>query len=68
MVEKKAWYFSRTVWAALVGIALSLAGFLGIATDAIDANGLTDALLQAATALAGVVALLGRLAARSAIG
>lgn len=68
MSTSKPWYLSRTVWASLVGIALSAAGFLGVTVDAFDSAGLTDALLQAATAIAGLVALFGRLAANQKIG
>ena len=68
MIDTKPWYLSRTIWASLVAIALSVAGALGLSTDAIDGVGLTDALLQAATGFAALVALLGRLSANRKIG
>lgn len=68
MNETKAWYLSRTVWASLVGILMSLGALLGYGVEQLDGEGLIDGLLQAATAIAGVIALLGRLAATRRIG
>lgn len=63
MADAKPWYLSRTVWASVATIMLSIAGLVGVGIDAIDPEGLTDALLQAATAIAGIFAVIGRLAA-----
>jgi hypothetical protein len=63
MTDTKSWYLSRTVWASVVTILLSVAGLVGVSIDAINPEGLTDALLQAATVIAGIVAIVGRLAA-----
>lgn len=68
MTDMKPWYLSRTIWASLVAICLSVAGALGVSTNAIDGVGLTDALLQAATGVAALVALFGRLSASRKIG
>lgn len=68
MSDTKPWYLSRTVWASVVGIILSLAGLVGVGIEAINPEGLTDALLQAATAIAGIIAVAGRLAASRKIG
>ncbi|PSJ53699.1 hypothetical protein [Kumtagia ephedrae] len=68
MSDSKPWYLSRTVWAAVVTILVALLGLLGVPTDGFDDAALVDTLLQAATAVAGVVALLGRLAAKARIG
>ena len=68
MIDTKPWYLSRTIWASLVAIGLSVAGALGISTAAIDGTGLTDALLQAATGVAALIALYGRLSASRKIG
>lgn len=68
MIESKAWYLSRTVWASIVAVLLSVAGLAGVAVDAINPEGMVDALLQAATAIAGIVAVLGRLTATRRIG
>lgn len=68
MTDTKAWYLSRTVWASLVTILLSIAGLVGVGVDAINPEGLADAFLQAATAIAGIIAVAGRLAATRKIG
>lgn len=64
----KPWYLSRTIWASAVAVAATLAGAVGFAIDGADAAALPDAILQAVAAVAGVVAILGRLAARNRIG
>lgn len=68
MIDTKPWYYSRTIWASLVAIVLSVAGVLGVSTATIDGGELTDALLQLSTALAALVAIFGRLGASSRIG
>lgn len=68
MAELKPWYLSRTVWAALVTILLSIAGLVGVGVEAIDPEGLAEAFLQAATAIAGIVAFAGRIVATRKIG
>lgn len=68
MIDTKPWYLSRTIWASIVAIAFSVAGALGVSTAAVDAVGLTDALLQAATGFAALLALFGRLSANKKIG
>lgn len=68
MQDSKPWYLSKTVWASLVTVALALAGMAGLSGGEGEEAALTEALLQGATAVAGLVAILGRLAARSRIG
>lgn len=36
MIEDKPWYLSRTVWAGLVALFLSLAGAFGLISDTVD--------------------------------
>ena len=67
MNADKSWYLSRTVWAGLVALCLSLLGVFGLATDMIDQGALTDVLLQLATAIAGFVTIIGRIGATSRI-
>ena len=67
MTDDKAWYLSHTVWAGLVALFLSLAGALGLVSEAVDQGALTDVLLQLATAIAGLVAIFGRIGATSRI-
>jgi hypothetical protein len=68
MDMSKAWFLSRTVWAALVTVVVAVLGIAGVAVENDSRDALTDLLLHAATAVAGIVALLGRLVARSRIG
>lgn len=68
MDGSKPWYLSRTIWAAIVTILTALFGLLGVSLDGFDDAALVETLLQAATAIAGVVALIGRLSARARIG
>jgi hypothetical protein len=64
----KPWYLSRTIWASLVTVLLAAAGLAGLPVAGIDGGALTDAVVQALSAVAGIVAILGRLNARTRIG
>jgi hypothetical protein len=68
MTTNKPWFLSRTIWAALITILAALAGLAGFSIDDADQVLLTDTVLQAITAVAGVVAIIGRLAAKDRIG
>lgn len=68
MVDTKPWYLSRTVWASLVTILLAIANYAGLAAAGLQPDVLTDAALNLATTISGVMALLGRLQATSRIG
>jgi hypothetical protein len=68
MTASKPWYLSRTIWASLVTILTAAMGLMGLSGTGIDDAALTDAVLQAVTALAGVIALFGRLSAKDRIG
>jgi hypothetical protein len=68
MTDSKPWYLSRTIWASLVTMATAAAGILGVPVAGIDNAALTDTLLQAITAVSGLVAIFGRLGAQSRIG
>ena len=68
MTSAKPWYLSRTIWASLITIVTAGAGLIGLPIDGLDNSALTDSLLQAVTALSGLVAILGRLGARDRIG
>lgn len=67
MINSKPWYLSRTIWASLVTIVTGVAGLTGLPVDGIDNAALTETLLQAITALSGIVAILGRIGATAAI-
>ena len=68
MADLKPWYLSRTIWASLVVVAATIAGLFGYAVGDADADMLTETLLEAVTAVAALVAIVGRLAARARIG
>ncbi|MDP3897256.1 MAG: hypothetical protein Q8Q62_11335 [Mesorhizobium sp.] len=64
----KPWYLSRTILASIITIATAGAGIVGVPVGAIDNGALTDTLLQAITAVSGLVAIFGRLSAKDRIG
>jgi len=64
----KPWYLSRTIWASVITVASAAAALLGLPIDGLDGGALTDSILQAVTAISGIVAILGRLGAKSRIG
>jgi hypothetical protein len=68
MTDSKPWYLSRTIWASLITIVTAAAGIVGVPVAGIDNAALTDTLLQAITAVSGLVAIFGRLGAQSRIG
>ncbi|NMG38984.1 hypothetical protein GRZ55_07000 [Chelativorans sp. ZYF759] len=68
MEQSKPWYRSRTIWASLVTVAAALAAIVGIPFAEADQAMLTETILQTVTAVGGLVALVGRLVARSRIG
>lgn len=68
MTMSKPWYLSKTIWASIVGIVSALAGLAGLPLAGIDNSALTDAILQAVTAIAGLVAVFGRVSASERIG
>ena len=68
MTDSKPWYLSRTIWASLITIVTAAAGIMGVPVTGIDNAALTDTLLQAITAISGLVAIFGRLGAKSRIG
>jgi hypothetical protein len=68
MTDAKPWYLSRTIWASLITIVTAAAGIVGVPVGGIDNSALTNTLLQAITAISGLVAIFGRLGANSRIG
>ena len=68
MTDSKPWYLSRTIWASLITIVTAAAGIVGVPVAGIDNSALADTLLQAITAISGLVAIFGRLGANSRIG
>ena len=68
MTEMKPWYLSRTIWASLITIVTAAAGILGVPVAGLDNSALADTVLQAVTAISGLVAIFGRMGAKERIG
>lgn len=68
MNEVKAWYLSKTVWASAVAVLTGVGGLVGLPLAGLDGNALAEAIVQLAAAVAGIVALFGRLSADRRIG
>jgi len=68
MTASKPWYLSRTIWASIVTILTGAAGLTGLPLDGLDNSTLTDTLMQAISAISGLVAVFGRLSAKHRIG
>lgn len=68
MDNVKPWYLSRTIWASVITVASAAAALLGLPVDGLDGSALTDSLLQAVTAISGMLAIIGRLGAKARIG
>jgi hypothetical protein len=68
MTMSKPWYSSRTIWASIVTILTGAAGLTGLPLDGLDNTALTDTVLQAISAVSGLVAIFGRLSAKHRIG
>lgn len=59
----KPWYLSKTMWGGLVAVAASLAGLAGVSIEpALEAE-MTEAVLQAVSAVGAFLALIGRISA-----
>lgn len=68
MINLKPWYMSRTIWASIVTMVLGLGGLAGMPVAGVDSGALTDTILQAVTALSGLIAIFGRMNATDRIG
>lgn len=62
------WADARTIWASVVTVGSAAAAIFGIPVGGLDNAALTDSVLQAVTAVSGIVAIFGRLGAVSRIG
>lgn len=67
MSSSKPWYLSRTIWASIVTILTGGAGLIGVPVDDIDNAALTETIMQAITAVSGLIAILGRVSAKERI-
>ncbi len=67
MNSVKPWYLSKTILASIITIIMSVGGLFGLPTGLVDNAALADTIMQALTALMGLVAILGRLTASKKI-
>ncbi|MAS13420.1 MAG: hypothetical protein CMH69_08960 [Nitratireductor sp.] len=67
MSDSKPWYLSRTIWASMVTIAATAASMLGYPLGDIDSSAVSDEVLRVVTAISGLIAIFGRVQARSLI-
>lgn len=68
MTDMKPWWQSKTLWGAIVAIASSVFGLAGLEFGEADAEVLTGLLTSLGVALGGIIAIVGRLKAKSRIG
>ena len=68
MTDMKAWWQSKTLWGAIVTIASSILGLAGLELGGADAETLTGLLTSLGAAIGGIIAIVGRLKAKSRIG
>lgn len=67
MVEEKQWYESKTVWGALLAVAASVVGALGISIDTTAQSDIADVMIQFVGAVGAMIAIYGRLSATEII-
>ncbi len=63
----KTWWQSKTVWGGLVAVAAALTKASGAEISLADQSAITDALVNLMGAVGGLLAIYGRLAARTSI-
>lgn len=68
MTDMKPWWQSKTLWGAIVTIASSILGLAGLELGEADAETLTGLLTSLGAATGGIIAIVGRLKAKSRIG
>lgn len=67
MTQTKEWYRSKTIWGGALALAAALASLFGVKVDAATGADLASAVTDAAAAVGALIAIVGRLDARSAI-
>jgi hypothetical protein len=67
MPDLKNWYSSKTIWGAVVAILASALHFTGVDIASGDRAQIVDAIVNIAGALGGLLAVYGRVTAKSAI-
>jgi len=65
MMDMKSWYMSKTVWGGAFAAAAGLAELFGLQIQAGEQIGLAEQIPPLVGSLGGIVAIIGRVFARS---
>lgn len=65
--QSKPWYASKTIWGGLVALLAGLAGVFGYGVSAEAQTTLTESLVGIGASIGGLIAVYGRVTAKSAI-
>jgi hypothetical protein len=68
MTDIKPWWKSKTLWGAIVTIGSAALGLAGLELGEAEAEALTGFLTSLGAAIGGIIAIVGRLRAKSRIG
>ena len=68
MVDMKAWWQSRAVWGGLVAALAGIGGLFGLNLDEVSQGMVIDAVVQLATVVGALLAVIGRVRATKKIG
>ncbi|MBC7279854.1 hypothetical protein [Hoeflea sp.] len=68
MTDIKPWWQSKTLWGALVTIGSAALGLAGLDLGDADREALIELLTSLGAAIGGVIAIFGRIKAKSRIG
>ena len=63
--NSKTWLQSKTIWGALIAIAASAANLAGVEIEAGEQADILDGIISLVAAGGGILAIIGRIAARS---
>lgn len=63
MITGKPWYLSKTIWASIITILMSVASLFGLPAGLVDNGALADTIIQVITALMGLASIFGRVSA-----
>lgn len=67
-MDSKPWWQSKTIWGGIVTAVAAVLGIWGVAVSPEDQAQLVDTITLVAAGIGGVVAIIGRLAAKKQIG
>ena len=67
MENSKEWYKSKTIWASLVTVLISVLGMFGVGGLEDQKETITELIMQIVAVSGGVLAVIGRISANSKI-